>query len=310
MEGFQEKKNINNLRELVYQVNGKNAYVLAKEFDFDEYEEEFIQRTFWPIITLNEIDVDSIIAKTIDFKEEFINYYKEFDIDIFKREHLDYFEYEIKEFQSAVKKGKYNVLDTKKGKHFYHLKLESEKDTPRHQTLLITEKDEIQLELYFKKIIGFVESFIENQTIFNPKNTTQKTEESKKSKRLITDVQLKNKDSNKSEKEADKLGEQITHINKIEIAKEIIIKYDSFKGYRLRILLEALRELDLFPKGNTDSVFHRCCINDFKDAGTYQSMEKGTFKRKYKTPNGKAVITDHEKIFDSIIIFLKSITNK
>ncbi|MFT5213417.1 MAG: hypothetical protein ACI9WV_001139 [Patiriisocius sp.] len=162
MGAFEEKKNISNLRDLVYQINGRNSYVIAKEFDFDEYEEAYIRDTFWPIITLNEIDVDSIIAKTIDFKEEFINYYKEFDIDIFKKEYLDFFEYEIKEFLSVIRKrGKCNVWAIKKDKNFYHLKLESEKDTPRHQTLLITEKDEIQLELYFKKIIAFIERFTE-----------------------------------------------------------------------------------------------------------------------------------------------------
>jgi len=192
MEGFEEKKNISNLTEFVYQINGRSSDDLAKEFDFDEFEEEIIRRTFCPIITLYEIDVDSIIAKTIDFKEEFINYYKEFDIDIFKREHLGWFEYEIKKFLSVVKRGKFNVWDIKKGKYFYHLKLDSEIDTPNHQTLLITEKDEIQLEFYFKKIIAFIESFTENHTIFNPKNTTQKTKESIKSKRLIIDIQQEN----------------------------------------------------------------------------------------------------------------------
>lgn len=299
-----------NFRYFVYQVNGRNAGSIAKDFGFDEMQEIYIHSKFRPIIILNEIDIEIIIENILKLKEEFINDYKEFDIDIFKREHLNILEYEIKEFLSSIQRGKYNVWDFKKDKYFYHLKLESEKDTPNDQTLLITEKDGIQLELYLKKIIGFIKNFTEDHSLFNPKNTTQKTEESINSKRLITDVQLKNKDSNKSEKEVDKLSEQITHINKIEIAKEIIIKYDSFKGYRLRILLEALRELDLFPKGNTDSVFHRCCINDFKDAGTYQSMEKGTFKRKYLIPKGKTVTTNHEKIFDSIIIFLKSITNK
>jgi len=180
-----------NFRNLVYQVNGRNAESIAEEFDFDEFEKDYILNTFWPIITLNEIDVDNIIAKTINIKEEFINYYKEFDIDIFKREYLDYSEYEIKEFQSVIKKGKYNVWDIKNGKHFYHLKLESERDTPRHQTLLITEKDEIQLELYFKKIIGFIESFTENHTIFNSKNTTQKIEKVKTKLQVVPHIQNK-----------------------------------------------------------------------------------------------------------------------
>jgi len=105
------------------------------------------------------------------------------------------------------------------------------------------------------------------------------------------------------------LSDQITHLNNIEIAKEIQIKYRSFKGYRLRILLEALKELDLFPKGKTDALFHRCCKNDFIDAGSYPSMEKHTFKRGYLNAKGVRIKTDHEEIFDSIVVFLKSIMN-
>lgn len=277
-------KEISNLRELVYQTRN-NAENIAKEFDFDHYEKEYIQRIFWPIITLNEIDLDSIIAKTISFKEEFINKYKEFDIDIFKRNELDYFKYEIEIYLSSIERGKYNLWDIKKGNFFYHLKLDSEIDTPRHQTLLITSKDEIELELYLKKITTFIKSFIEEH------KTNSKKDE----------VKIKPKET---------LSEQITHIDKIEITKEIIIKYGNFKGFKLRILLEALKELGLFPKGNTDALFHRCCLNDFKNAGRYQSMEFDTFKKGQQTPRGKYIKTNHEEIFDEIIIFLQSITNK
>ena len=155
--------------KIIYKINESSSNSLAKEFDFNEYDEEYIRLNFWPIITLSEIDLKNFKEKILKLKEEFINVYEEFDINIFKREHLEFLEfleYELKIYLSSIQRGKYNEWDLKKDKYFYHLKLDSEINTPRHQTLLITEKDKIQLELYFKKIIEFIESFIaENSKI-------------------------------------------------------------------------------------------------------------------------------------------------
>jgi len=58
------------------------------------------------------------------------------------------------------------------GKYFYHLKLESEMQTPRHQTLLISDKNEFQLEIYFNEILDIIKRFIEGEN----KNNRQQDE--------------------------------------------------------------------------------------------------------------------------------------
>jgi len=106
------------------------------------------------------------------------------------------------------------------------------------------------------------------------------------------------------------LSKQLTHENRKEIANEIINKYKTFKGVELRILLNALFILGLFPeKGRKDALFYRCCVNDFNDVGKYQSMEAKTFKKGYENSKGNYIKSEHEKRRDDIVKFLKSIIN-
>jgi hypothetical protein len=103
------------------------------------------------------------------------------------------------------------------------------------------------------------------------------------------------------------LKEQITHKDRLTIADEIITKYKGIKGYKLRILYEALIVLDLFHGGRTASLFYECCENDFGDVGSYQAMEKKKFERGQELKNGDYVKSAHDEIFDNVILFLKSI---
>ena len=105
----------------------------------------------------------------------------------------------------------------------------------------------------------------------------------------------------------DTLKEQITHEDRLTIANKIITKYKGIKGFRLRILYEALIELNLFQGGRTASQFHRCCQNDFGDVGSDTAMEKGRFERGQELKNGDYVKSPHDEIFDNVILFLKSI---
>jgi hypothetical protein len=104
------------------------------------------------------------------------------------------------------------------------------------------------------------------------------------------------------------LSQQITHGKRKEIAKEIINKYKTFKGVELRILLNALFILELFPKNSRkDALFHRCCVNDFDNVGKYQSMEAKAFKKGFESAKGKYIKSDHEERRDEIVKFLQSI---
>jgi uncharacterized ubiquitin-like protein YukD len=176
-----------NIREFIYKVNEKNSVAIARDFDFDEVEEREINTKFWPIIILSDVDLNSIKVKITKLKEAFVEEYKVFDVDIFKRENLDYLEHEIKIYLTCIEKGKYHVWDYKKGKCFYHLKLESEIDTPKHQTLLVTEKDEIQLEIYFKALLFLINDFFgkNNLTTKNTPNSSNQVLQQEKGNTFI-----------------------------------------------------------------------------------------------------------------------------
>ena len=105
----------------------------------------------------------------------------------------------------------------------------------------------------------------------------------------------------------DYLREKILHEDRLTIANKIITKYKGIKGYRLRILYEALIELNLFQGGRSANLFYRCCKNDFGDVGSYTAMEKDRFKRGQILKNGEYDKSPHDEIFDNVILFLKSI---
>lgn len=131
----------------------------------------------------------------------------------------------------------------------------------------------------------------------NPSNVQQAQKEVKPPQPITTQKRELN----------ETLSEQIRHNNKNDIAKAIQTKYKGIKGVELRILLEALRELELFPKGRTDALFHRCCKNDFGNVGVYQGMEKKVFKKGYTNTKDRYIKHDHELLFDDITKFLQSI---
>lgn len=106
------------------------------------------------------------------------------------------------------------------------------------------------------------------------------------------------------------LYEHITHENRINISKEIINKYQNIKGKDLRILLEALKELNLFHKKGKDALFHRCCLNDFGEVGSPQAMEKKVFKRGYHNSKNQYIKSEDELVFDKMLEFIKSIIDK
>ena len=83
------------LRNNIFGVNTKSGNKLAKEFNFDEITERFITDTFWPIIDVQTIKIESIKDLLCRLKNEFLNEYKFFDLKIFKREYLEVIEYEL-----------------------------------------------------------------------------------------------------------------------------------------------------------------------------------------------------------------------
>lgn len=154
---------------------GKNDIVLAKEFDFDEYNRDYIARNFWPTVDIHSYNILEIEDFLQQSKNEFINNNDSFDVDIFKRTEIDLELPYLNRYLECLRKGKYNIWDFRKGKYFYYLKIDSERGT-NSRTLLISDKNEVQLEIYFKNILKVLSPLIKgNNQIEIKKNFNEET---------------------------------------------------------------------------------------------------------------------------------------
>lgn len=165
------------LKTTILKVNKKNSKNLSEEYDFSEDDRLFIYRTFWPIIVIEKLDFGDIQKQLTFRKQSFIQTNGTFDIEIFKREELDYLLYELNEFSNCMKRGQSRIWDNRNGDNFHWFKLEM--DTANAQTLVISKCNEIQLEMYFKGIATIINDFLEvekveiSQSISNPQTTTE-----------------------------------------------------------------------------------------------------------------------------------------
>lgn len=137
-----------------------------------------------------------------------------------------------------------------------------------------------------------------------------------KKQELKTDLQTKNQHSTpledgKSEarKEKEFLGNQITHLERVKIAKAIKDKYRSYKGKDFKILLEALIKLDLFPKKGKKQLYFRCLQNEGYNINNHQILEDKYFTTGTHKKGGDYEKSEDEIRRDIIIDYLETIIN-
>lgn len=159
-------------------IDDKNELDIAQEFDFDDIDTEYIYRTFRPIIDVQTFSIPDIKNIIQQNKDEFILRNGVFDLTIFLRNEINVFVDYLKIYLDCLERRKCKRWDERKGKYFYYLKLDDERGTNAH-TLLISDKNETQLEIYFKNIIKIVTSFMEENEI-KEQNLPSKEIKSKK----------------------------------------------------------------------------------------------------------------------------------
>lgn len=151
------------MRDYLFTANEKNAFDLQKEYNLSDYDTGYIERMFWPIIVLTDISVNEFQKLLNKEKEIFIKNRKKFVVKLFKRDYLEFLIYELREYLDNINKGKNKLYYFLNGTYFHWFKLEL--DTTSY-TLLLSNKNEIDLEIYFNDILGVIELFIlENETL-------------------------------------------------------------------------------------------------------------------------------------------------
>jgi hypothetical protein len=249
----QQKINSQNMRDKLFVINEKNYLDLVKEYSFSDDEGSYIHRNFWPIIVVNSHSTEWIKNQLEYYKIEFIKENKIFDIDIFKRNELDFLISELDEYLENIKKGKTNIWTKNKGDYFHWFKLQYD---IKSYTLLISDKNEIQLEIYFKTILAEISKFIENEQAISIQQIETKPEQE------ITKT----------------LSVLITHSKSVEIVESVKVQYKNIKGKRLKLLLLAFQDLNLLPKERIAQKFYDCCKKEFEwDIASYTAMNGYNF---------------------------------
>lgn len=157
------------MHDYLFETNKQNAYVLAEKHNLSEYDRDYIRHNFWPIIKVNNYNVETIKEKIKALKNEFIKENTIFDLEIFKRENTDYLIYELNQYIDVLKRGKVETWEEYGNEIFHIFKMES--DT-KDSTLIISNKNITQLEIYFKSILNIIQEFINPETI-NLQNSTK-----------------------------------------------------------------------------------------------------------------------------------------
>ncbi|WP_248905365.1 hypothetical protein [Flavobacterium sp. K5-23] len=254
------------MREKLFEI-GKNWLKISEEYSFSESESFFIKENFWPIIVVNSYDTEWVKNQLDYYKLEFIKENKIFDLDIFKRNNLDFLVFELNEYLDNIKKGKTKIWTERKGDYFHWFKLHL--DTKSY-TLLISDKNEIQLEIYFKTLLSEILKFIEAEQVLPIRDIETITEQ---------ETPISEQETPITEQETPiTLSDVITHANSVEIVERVKVQYKNIKGKRLKLLLLAFQDLNLLPKERIANKFHKCCEKEFDwEIASYTAMNGHKF---------------------------------
>lgn len=164
-----------NMQTFIFETNINNAFTISEKHNLSEYDRDYIHKNFWPIIKVNNYDEKTIKEKLNNIKDEFITENTNFDLEIFNRQNTEYLTYEINQYIDILKKGKAKFWNNYGEDFYYIFKLESD---AKDKTLIISDKNITQLEIYFKSILKVIQEFIMELTTKsnNPQTKITKTE--------------------------------------------------------------------------------------------------------------------------------------
>jgi hypothetical protein len=151
------------MKDYLFIENKENAYDIQKRFSLDDYETSCLLQNFWPIIVLTDISTEEFHKLLEIEKKSFINKRKKNILEIFKRDNLDILIYELNEYLDNINNGKHKIYDVIDNTYFHWFKLKL--DTKSY-TLLLSKKNEADLEIYFIELLDIIKCFIsENEII-------------------------------------------------------------------------------------------------------------------------------------------------
>lgn len=157
IKNIEYKEVCETIYDCIFKVNSINAYSLQKKYNLSEHDTNELYRIFLPFITLTVFDVQSFKNLLQEYKNSFIESYGTFDFEIFEREQLNIFISQLNDFLDCLQKGKAVTYDKQENTFFHSFKLSIDVIT---NTLLVTNLNLIETEIYFKELLKCVNIFI------------------------------------------------------------------------------------------------------------------------------------------------------
>jgi hypothetical protein len=160
------------MRDYLFETNTQNEFDLTEKYNLSEYDRDYILHNYLPIIKVNNYDIETIKEKLNALKKEFIKENTIFDLEIFNRENIEYLIYELNQYIDVLKRGKVKMWNEYSDEIFYIFKMEYD---IKENTLLISNKNITQLEIYFKSILNAFQDFTKEQNNIDKIKDRKKT---------------------------------------------------------------------------------------------------------------------------------------
>jgi len=156
---------------------------LITKFNIKNEDAEYYTSRYRPIIKINDYTKEELKTQLSKLKQEFINTNGVFDYDIFENKKINFMKFRFSEYYRLFKNHRFK--GTINNYNSYRIQSEAERKT-NYDTLLLSQKNDIQLELHFKMTL---QAFTE----FESEHKTQKTEqtENKKTNNIKSDLKFK-----------------------------------------------------------------------------------------------------------------------
>ena len=241
----------NSLYDEIFKVNKENADSLKYKYDLNQFDHNYILNSFRPIIQINHITPAALKTEIEQRQNDFLKTNGFFDEQIFQRETTDLLLFSLNNYLNCITRGKATIWDKYKNDYFHKLKF----DGDANETLIISEKDQNQLEYFMKEMKSIV------------------TQYQKRTDKLLS-------------QQTSELSDLITHENNSKIVQGIKIQYKNIKGKQLKLLLLALQQLDLLPENRIAKKFYDRCKTEFDwDIASYNAMNGYDFNSTTDTPD-------------------------
>ena len=145
------------MEDFLFITNQKNANSLQDEYGFHDYVKDNIKHQFWPIIELRDVTIDEFKDELLRLSKDYRSYNGKYRIKTFHRHYLDGLVSRLTAYSEELEQEKVQEFDKFNSTYFHWFKLNYE---TKFDTLLLSQKNGLELEMYFLNILDCIDAFM------------------------------------------------------------------------------------------------------------------------------------------------------